>query len=59
MDPTYRTKFITDAERALHAPFSDARGLINRVPYTPGGAIYGGASAAANEAIISECGCQN
>jgi RHS repeat-associated protein len=57
MDPVYRTKFLNDALRAEHVPFSDFRGLINRMPYTPGGLIYGATSMAANEISIPECGC--
>lgn len=57
MDPEYRTKWLTDAERAKHVPFGDLRGLINRMPYTPGAALYGLSSMGLNNLTNDDCGC--
>jgi hypothetical protein len=58
MDPVYRTKFLDDVTRAKNPPFSDFRGLINRLPYTPAGFLYGMGSLEFNEFLDSGCECQ-
>jgi RHS repeat-associated protein len=54
MDSTAAAAGMNEAERAAFVPWPEWRELINRMPYVPGSAIYGGGSAVMN----SNCGCQ-
>jgi RHS repeat-associated protein len=54
MDSTAAAAGMKEAERAAFKPWSAGRQMINRIPYVPGSAIYGGSSAVMN----SNCGCQ-
>lgn len=55
MDATAAGIGMNAAQRAKYVPWSAWRRLINRIPYTPGAAIYGAASMAFNEA---DCTCE-
>jgi hypothetical protein len=54
MDATAAGIGMSAAQRASHVPWSPARRAINRVPYTPGAAMYGVGSMATND----DCTCQ-